>query len=351
VVVSSGSLAVFAEISKNNGLVRADVQWDRRAGPARARSTAHPVGCLLRATAGGTRCGAYSRPPRLLCVVDCDGSVAPLGITFSMTLHGSDLLLHKAYLDSKLENCSFCVTVSEFNRQHILEQFPNIRPDKVIVQHLGIDSFARDSPHNSATPSAASFVMLAVGRLHPVKDHPFLIHACRQLKDQGMNCLCLIAGGGQERTQLEGLIENLDLQTEVELLGHLSRRQLDSYYALADLVVLTSRSEGIPLVLMEAMARGKVVLAPNITGIPELVLEGKTGFLYRAGALDDFVSRVEMIHESGSALAPISSAAQQHVSQYFDRDKNLAAFGDQFLARMSRRAQDDPYENPILQQI
>src|SRR5437879_600443 len=49
-----------------------------------------------------------------------------LGITFSMTLHGSDLLLHKAYLDSKLENCSFCVTVSEFNRQHILEQFPNI---------------------------------------------------------------------------------------------------------------------------------------------------------------------------------------------------------------------------------
>jgi len=268
-----------------------------------------------------------------------------------MTLHGSDLLLHKAYLDSKLENCSFCVTVSEFNRQHILEQFPNIRPDKVIVQHLGIDSFARDSPHNSATPSAASFVMLAVGRLHPVKDHPFLIHACRQLKDQGMNCLCLIAGGGQERTQLEGLIENLDLQTEVELLGHLSRRQLDSYYALADLVVLTSRSEGIPLVLMEAMARGKVVLAPNITGIPELVLEGKTGFLYRAGALDDFVSRVEMIHESGSALAPISSAAQQHVSQYFDRDKNLAAFGDQFLARMSRRAQGDPYENPILQQI
>jgi glycosyltransferase involved in cell wall biosynthesis len=101
--------------------------------------------------------------------------------------------------------------------------------------------------------------------------------------------------------------------------------------------VLTSRSEGIPLVLMEAMARAKVVLAPNITGIPELVLEGRTGFLYRAGSLDDFVSRVEMIHESRSALAPIASAAQQHVSQYFDRDKNLAAFGDLFLARMSER--------------
>ena len=273
-----------------------------------------------------------------------------LGITFSMTLHGSDLLLHKAYLDSKLQNCSFCVTVSEFNRQHILEHFPNIRPDKVVVQHLGITSLALDS-NISATHSPVSFVMLAVGRLHPIKDHAFLVRACQQLKARGLNCHCLIAGEGQERTQLEKLIKDLDLQAEVELLGHLSRRQLDSYYALANLVVLTSRSEGIPLVLMEAMARGRVVLAPNITGIPELVVEGKTGFLYRAGALEDFVSRVEMIHESRADLACICSAARQHVSQYFDRDKNLAAFSNLFVGRMSRRAQNDTHENPILQQI
>src|SRR6202162_1340812 len=230
-----------------------------------------------------------------------------MGSSFSITLHGSDLLLHKAYVYTKLENCSFCVTVSEFNRQHILEHFSNIPPDKVIVQHLGIAPRSLDSPVNSATPSPASFVMLAVGRLHPVKDHAFLIRGCRQLKSRRMNCRCLIAGEGQERTQLERLIEDLDLQEGVELLGHLSRRQLDSYYGLADLVVLPSRSEGIPLVLMEAMARGKVVLAPNITGIPELVLEGKTGFLYRARSFDDFVSRVEMIRESKSVLAPVSS--------------------------------------------
>ena len=272
-------------------------------------------------------------------------------IDFSLTLHGSDLLLHKAYLQTKLENCSFCVTVSEFNRQHILEHFPDIGPDKVVVQYLGIPPLCLDTPSTSATRSRASFVMLAVGRLHPVKDHAFLIRACRQLKSTGTNCLCLIAGEGQERTRLASLIEDLNLQAQVELLGHLPRRQLDSYYALADLVVLTSMSEGIPLVLMEAMARNKIVLAPDITGISELVLDGQTGFLYRAGELDDFVSRVEMIHESSSALAPMCFAAQQHVSQYFDRDKNLAAFGDLFLARMSRTAQSDFHENPILQQI
>jgi colanic acid/amylovoran biosynthesis glycosyltransferase len=274
-----------------------------------------------------------------------------MGIDFSLTLHGSDLLLHKAYLETKLQNCSFCVTVSEFNRQHILEHFPDIVSDKVFVQYLGIAPLCLDTPNASATRSRASFVMLAVGRLHAVKDHAFLIRACRQLKAKGTNCLCLIAGEGQERTQLEQLIKDLDLEAEVELLGHLSRRQLDSYYALADVVVLTSRSEGIPLVLMEAMARGKVVLAPNITGIPELVLNGKTGFLYRAGALDEFVSRVEMIQGSSSALAPLCLAAQQHVCQYFDRDKNLAAFGDLFLARISRTAQLDFHENPVLQQI
>ena len=273
-----------------------------------------------------------------------------LGITFSVTLHGSDLLLHKAYLDTKLDNCSFCVTVSEFNRQHILEHFPNIRPEKIVVQRLGIPSLAL-GPNKFATPSRASFVMLAVGRLHPVKDHAFLVRACRQLKSKGTNCLCLIAGEGQRRTQLERLIKDLDLQAEVELLGQLSRRQLDSYYALADVVVLTSRSEGIPLVLMEAMARSKVVLAPNITGIPELVTDGQTGFLYRFGSLDEFVSRVQMIHESRADLAPISTAAHQHVSQYFDQDKNLAAFGDLFLTRISERTQRDSHANPILQQI
>jgi colanic acid/amylovoran biosynthesis glycosyltransferase len=274
-----------------------------------------------------------------------------LGITFSMTLHGSDLLLHKAYLDSKLQNCSFCVTVSEFNRQHILKYFSNIRPDKVIVQHLGIAPLCLDSRNIPATRSRASFVMLAVGRLHPVKDHAFLVRACRQLKDKGTGFRGLIAGDGQERTQLERLIRDLDLQAEVELLGHLSRHHLDFYYQLADVVVLTSRSEGIPLVLMEAMARGKVVLAPKITGIPELVLDGRTGFLYRAGSIEDFVSRVEMIHESRFALAPMSRAAQQHVSEYFDRDKNVAAFADLFLARMSESTQDDCHEDPILQQI
>jgi len=134
----------------------------------------------------------------------------------------------------------------------------------------------------------------------------------------------------------------------------LSRHQLDVCYGAADVVVLTSRSEGIPLVLMEAMARGIPVLAPTITGIPELVLDGKNGFLYRPGSLEDFVARIELVQRSESALGPLGRAARQHVLQYFNREKNLAAFCDLILSHISppyiKPTTELPsYENSLLQ--
>ena len=271
-----------------------------------------------------------------------------LGITFSMTLHGSDLLLHKAYLDSKLQNCSFCVTVSEFNRQHVLEHFPNIRPDKVVVQRLGIAPLAFGS-NLSATHSTASFLMLAVGRLNPIKDHAFLVRACGQLKARGLNCLCLIAGEGAERARLERLIKDLDLQEEVELLGHLSRRHLDSRYRLADLVVLTSRSEGIPLVLMEAMAHEKLVIAPAITGLPELVKHGQNGFLYKSGSLADFLSTVRWVLDNKASLGAVERAAAESIAVNYNRKRNLRQFADQFLTRVV--SPESQYASALLQQV
>jgi glycosyltransferase involved in cell wall biosynthesis len=255
------------------------------------------------------------------------------GIPFSMTLHGSDLLIHAAYLDTKLKECQFCVTVSEFNRQHILEAYPETDPAKIFVRRIGVNCHvpaSRPGIESEDSPLA----MLAVGRLHAVKDHAFLIRACHLLKSRGLRFVCSIAGDGPERSPLEELIRNLHLECDVRLLGHLSRPQVDQQYEHADVVVLTSRSEGIPLVLMDAMARGKVALAPAITGIPELVVDGTTGFLYQAGSLDDFVTRVELIAVARSALTPLRQAARERVLQYFNREKNLAAFCGLLLSHL-----------------
>jgi colanic acid/amylovoran biosynthesis glycosyltransferase len=273
------------------------------------------------------------------------------GIRFSLTLHGSDVLLHPAYLDTKLANCKFCLTVSEFNRQHILRLYPNVEPAKILLRRMGTSAFQQPARSGKADHFSDPLIMLAVGRLHPVKDHTFLVRACRRLKDQNLPFRCSIAGEGSERAPIERLIRDLDLQDDITLLGHLCRAQLDSFYAACDLVVLTSRSEGLPLVLMEAMAHGKLVLAPAITGIPELVVHGQTGFLYRAQCLDDFVSQVQIIRSLQPALAPMRRAAQSYVWEHFNRERNLARFGGVLLANISEATANHPHADSLLQQI
>lgn len=290
------------------------------------------------------------------------------GVGFSMTLHGSDLLVHGAFLDVKLMYCTFCITVSEYNRRYILDRYPGMAPEKVLVSRMGVDSCSDRTTTTVTGKSARPFTVLAVGRLHPVKDQAFLVRACAQLAARGMNFECLIAGEGPERRRLEFLIRSSGLEQKVKLLGHVPRDQINAAYDSADLVALTSRSEGIPLVLMEAMARGKIVLAPAITGIPELVVPGHTGFLYEPCSQDSLVDRLLFIYaltraergldENASCLR--SAARQLHwmrhaalvqVRQKFNREKNLKSFGNQFLERVAPRRENIPDENFVLQQI
>ena len=279
-----------------------------------------------------------------------------VGIPFSLTLHGSDLLLHPAYLDTKLAECKFCLTISEFNRRHLLQRHPHVDPEKILLRRMGTSAVEDVLTPGKLVSAPHPIIMLSVGRLHPVKDHAFLVRACRKLKNQGTLFRCWIAGEGSERRELERLIRGLNLQDEVCLLGHLCRAQLDSFYAACDLVVLTSRSEGLPLVLMEGMAHGKLVLAPAITGIPELVIHGKTGFVYRPGCIDDFAGQVQTISERRAAFAPIRQCGRQFVLDHFDRGQNLARFSELFILRvfihpMTKQPRDQSHANSLLQQI
>jgi glycosyltransferase involved in cell wall biosynthesis len=293
-----------------------------------------------------------------------------MNVGFSLTLHGSDLLVNAAYLDVKLKNCDFCLTVSEYNKRYILERHPEIDAARIVVAHLGValpDGRCEQAPdprHN------APLSLLAVGRLHAVKDHGFLVEACSRLRILGVDFECFIAGEGSQRRHLQWLIQKLDLEDRVTLLGHIPREQMDSLYARADAVLLTSRSEGIPLVLMEAMARGKIVVAPAITGIPELVISGKTGFLYEPRSLESLVDRLLFVQSlvrakrcldqrdlyphvrsAASLLHWIQYGAQVQVQHNFDRRKNLQSFGDQFVRRIAKKPETIPDENLVLQQI
>ncbi|MGC2450992.1 MAG: glycosyltransferase family 4 protein [Candidatus Sulfotelmatobacter sp.] len=289
-----------------------------------------------------------------------------LGISFSMTLHGSDLLLHAAYLDVKLDACKFCLTISDYNRDYILAQYPNISSEKIVVSRMGTDVPTIFMANVRARGNGSKLKLLAVGRLHPVKDHAFLIRACAQLAAMGVEFACSIAGEGSERSSLENLIMECGLGQFVTLLGHIDSAQLGPMYDSADVVTLTSRSEGIPIVLMEAMARSKIVLAPAITGVPELVIPGKTGFLYRPGSISDFLGQLLFIRSMILATEPARSrssdsanatldwirhAARVQVLHNFNRTKNLRYFSNLFLKRISSHREQTHDENFVLQQI
>jgi glycosyltransferase involved in cell wall biosynthesis len=288
-----------------------------------------------------------------------------LKIGFSMTLHGSDLLLNGNYLDIKLANADFCITISEYNRNYILQRFPEVKAQKIVVSRLGVNLTERTSTPTLRLENEP-LKLLAVGRLHEVKDHAFLLRACAALMKRGIRFDCRIAGEGPERRKLASLIQEWNLGDHVKLLGHVARESLNGLYEEADLVVLTSRSEGIPLVLMEAMARGRIVLAPAITGMRELVTAGENGFLYEPGSVADFVAHVETVdsmtraavqaqpggsRDAESPLVAIRRAAREHIRQKFNRKKNLECFADLFLERVSSRGENSANANFILQQI
>lgn len=273
-----------------------------------------------------------------------------LGIGFSFTLHGSDLLHRADLLATKLSACRFCVTISDFNRHYILRNYPSTSTDKIIVQRLGVDRvLSWPTGSSSSAGEHRPFCLLAVGRLHRVKNYAFLIQACAALREQGLDFLCWIAGEGPERPALERQISKLGLQGHVHLVGHVPRNELASYYRYADLVVMTSQSEGIPVVLMEAMSQEKLVLAPGITGIPELVEHQRTGFLYEPGSLSNFVIAVNWIYANQASLAGIRRAAAANVADSYNRQRNLRAFAEHFLARIPQSGGD--HAHPVLQQV
>lgn len=269
-----------------------------------------------------------------------------LGISYSLTLHGSDLLVRPVYMDVKLGHCSSCFTVSEYNRKVIYQRYSKTPHDKILLRRLGVDVAELDPAAPEVSERDHRFVLLVPGRLHAIKNHAFFVSACALLKARGFDFVCFIAGDGPERKKIEKQIRSLGLQREIKLLGHVAHEDLIAIYPLADLVVLTSKSEGIPVVLMEAMAHGCVVLAPKITGIPELVIDGKTGFLYEPGSLGDLIRRIEFVHDSRCALRRLRNAARNHVNNHFNRAANLEDFVAALISSVYPRV---AHENSVLQ--
>ena len=204
-------------------------------------------------------------------------------VTFSFTVHAHDIQVNRALLRWKLRETRFVRSISAFNKRFLEELYPNEARGKIDVIHVGIETDSYGPP-SSTNDQRANNKILCVAAHKPYKGLPWLIEACRILRDEGIDVQCDVIGHGPMHDELAAMIRDHGL-TNVRLIGPRAQEEVTRMMAEASLFVLPSivapdgQMEGIPVSLMEAMATGRAVVSTSISGIPELVEHGVSGLL------------------------------------------------------------------------
>jgi colanic acid/amylovoran biosynthesis glycosyltransferase len=200
-----------------------------------------------------------------------------LELPFSFTCHAVDIFVSPRYLKEKLRAARFVVTVSDYNKRYLMTHHGLDLEDKIHVIYPLIDVH-RFSPRPSLHCNGVN--ILSVGRLVEKKGYPYAVEAAQLLKARGHRFVWKIVGEGRDRPQLEVAIRDHGLNGSVRLLGKLPPADVNSLldqataFVLPCVVASNGDREGMPAVLIEAMAKEVPVVATTSVGIPELVKDG-----------------------------------------------------------------------------
>lgn len=245
---------------------------------------------------------------------------ARLGIAYSFTCHAHDIFLEDHLIERKLATARFGVTISEFNRRFLKQRFPRAPVEGMKVIHCGV------SPsHYEYRPAGREpHLLLAVGRLDSIKGFPHLVRACELLKQRGVAFKCRVVGEGPLRASLQAQIDQAGLNGQVTLAGSHKQEEVRrllhaaSAFVLPSIVTETGDRDGIPVALMEAMACGTPVVSTRVSGIPELVMDGRSGLLADPGNAEQLADAIERLLGDSVLAARLTAAAREVVEQDFD---------------------------------
>jgi glycosyltransferase involved in cell wall biosynthesis len=245
------------------------------------------------------------------------------GIPFSFTAHGSDLHVDRHMLREKVAEAAFVVAISDYNRRLILDHCGEQQADKVFVVHSGVDTDVF-RPGASSDERSSRPVIACIGRYIEVKGQTHLIEACRIVAGRNVDFECHLIGEGPDRERLERQVASAGLREKVHLVAPMSRDRIAELLRSVDILVAPSvptsdgRREGIPVVLMEAMASRLPVVASRISGIPELVEDGQNGFLTPPGDTAALADAIESLCTAPELRQLLGAAGRQKVLESFD---------------------------------
>ncbi len=266
-------------------------------------------------------------------------------VPFSFTAHAKDIYLEKLnpgdMLHQKMRAARFVVTCTGANRTHLTEVAAGVAPVHCIYHGQDLDLF-RPQPRSGV---AGKPVILSVGRLVEKKGFDYLVQACAILRDQGRDFECHIYGGRDDHaTVIDALIDQLDLRNVVHLKGSVTQEALRQIYqdatlfALPCLVVDNGDRDGIPNVLVEAMAMELPVVSTAISGIPELVADGTDGLLVEEKAASAMASAMSRILDDPAFGRRLGIAARDKVCTGFDSKRTTVALKNLLAGCLEQQA-------------
>lgn len=250
------------------------------------------------------------------------------GPTYSFTVHGPEEFDKATILgfEEKIKRAAFVAAVSSFGKSQLYRWCDRAFWSKIHVIHCGVDAAFLDLPY---VPVTSEPRLVCIGRLSEQKGHLLLIEAAGKLASLGLQFKLILVGDGPLRSDIEKAIDQYGLQNHLEITGWADSDRVQQQILAARAMVLPSFAEGLPVVIMEALALSRPVISTYVAGIPELVEPGVCGWLIPAGSVEALADAmqealeapVERLEQMGKAGA-LRVAKQHNVAV---EAKNLVA--------------------------
>ena len=254
------------------------------------------------------------------------------GIPYSFTVHGPEEFdkVSTLSLDKKILDSAFVVAISDFGRSQLMRWCPSNQWSKLQVVRCGVDASYIDVV---PPPIGDNNVLVCVGRLCEQKGQLLLIEAVGKLVQAGIEVQLRLVGDGPMRSECEEAIDRLNLSHHVNITGWASGEQVRNEILSARTFVLPSFAEGLPVVLMEALALKRPVISTYVAGIPELVRSGENGWLVPAGDVQALAEAMrEALETPLERLNEMGKCGRECVLHRHDIQKEVAKLAGLFAA-------------------
>jgi colanic acid/amylovoran biosynthesis glycosyltransferase len=269
--------------------------------------------------------------------------ISPAALTWSFTAHGTDILSDSPRrLAEKVRRAPLVICVSDLGRAQLMRMVGEEHWGKVQVIRCGLDAgwqaaAAGCRRRSSAERAGEALHILTVGRLEREKGHSILLEAVAELRARGLAVDLEVVGGGSAGERLIAQAESLGIGADVAFAGKVGQDRIHEHYASADLFCLPSLGEGVPVVLMEAMAMGLPVVATRVGGVPELVEDRSSGRLVSPGSSAALAEAIAELADQAETRERMGIAGRERVLEGYSIERAANRLFGEFSQLALRR--------------